>query len=99
MGARGRADRSNSERKTAMETTLRARFWLETALALLGGCFFAVTLFWPEWIEELTGFEPDDYSGSVEWGIVATLLVISVVASILARIEWRRSRLAAARSI
>ena len=82
-----------------MKTTFRIRFWLETALASLSGCFFVVTLFWPEWIEGLTGFEPDDHSGSVEWGIVATLLVVSVVASILARIEWRRSRLAAAGSI
>ena len=81
-----------------MKTTFRARFWLETALALLSGCFFVVTLFWPDWIEELTGFEPDDHSGSLEWGIVATFLVISVVASIVARIEWRRRRLVAARS-
>jgi uncharacterized membrane protein YidH (DUF202 family) len=79
-----------------MKTTLL--FWVETGLALLSGCLFVVTLVWPDWIEALTGFELDDHSGSVEWGIVITLLIVSVVASILARIEWRRQRLAAARN-
>jgi hypothetical protein len=82
-----------------MKTTLRARFWLETGLALLSGCLLVLTLVWPDWIEAITGFEPDNHSGSVEWGLVATLLTVSVVGSILARIEWRRQRFAAARSI
>ncbi len=81
-----------------MKTTLRACFWLETALALISGCLLVVTLFWQDWIEALTGFEPDGHSGSLEWGFVATLLIVSVVATILARIEWRRQKLAAAQS-
>jgi hypothetical protein len=81
-----------------MKTTLRARFWLETAVALLSGCLAVVTVFLQDWIEILTGFEPDAHSGSVEWGIVAILLIVSVVAGILARIEWRRQRLAIGQS-
>jgi hypothetical protein len=78
-----------------MKTAPRARFWLETALALLSGCLGIATLFRPDWIEALTGFEPDARSGSLEWGIVAVLLIVSVVASILARMEWRRLKLTA----
>jgi len=78
-----------------MKRTLRARFWLETALALLSGCLAVLTLFWQQWIEALTGFEPDARSGSLEWSLVATLFAVSVAAGILARIEWRRQRFAA----
>jgi uncharacterized membrane protein YidH (DUF202 family) len=81
-----------------MKTTLRVCFWLETALALLSGCLVVVTVFWQDWIEAITGFEPDAHGGSIEWGFGATLLIVSVVASVLARIEWRRQRLAAGRS-
>ena len=76
----------------------RGRFWFEIAIAVLSGCLVVITLFWPDWIETLTGFEPDGHSGSVEWGLVATLLIVSAVAGILARIEWRQQTLAADRS-
>ena len=81
-----------------MQTTLRARFWLETGLALITGCLLVVTLFWPDWIEALTGFDPDYDSGSLEWAIVATLAIVSVGAAVLARLEWRRPRSVAGRS-
>ena len=79
-----------------MKTTLRARFWLETGLASVCGCLFVLTLFWRDWIEGLTGFNPDRHSGSVEWAIVLAFLVVSLTAGVLARIEWRRHSLAAA---
>ena len=53
-------------------------------LVFLSWCFIVVTFFWSDWIEALTGFEPDDHSGSFEWAFVATLLIINVVASMLA---------------
>ena len=53
-------------------------------VAFLSGCFIVVTFFWSDWIEVLTGFEPDDHSGSFEWGFAATLLIINMVASMLA---------------
>jgi hypothetical protein len=81
-----------------MKSALRARFWLETGLSSLCACVFLVTLVWRDWIEALTGADPDQHSGSVEWAIVLTLFVVSLAAGVLARSEWRRDRLAAARS-
>lgn len=73
-----------------MTRGLGARFWIEAALAAVGGCLFAVTLFWRDWIEATTGYDPDRHSGSTEWAIVALLLVATLVFSLLARMEWGR---------
>jgi hypothetical protein len=32
------------------------------------------TIFWPDWIEALTGYDPDQHDGTVEWPIVLALL-------------------------
>jgi hypothetical protein len=38
-------------------------------------CGLAVfTIFWPDWIEALTGYDPEQHDGSVEWLIVIALL-------------------------
>jgi hypothetical protein len=38
-------------------------------------CGLAVlTIFWPDWIEALTGYDPDQHDGTVEWLIVIALL-------------------------
>ncbi len=75
-----------------MESNVRARFWLESALALLCGVLAVITLVWRDWIEALTGFDPDHHSGALEWTIVVVLLVLFVVITRAARIEWRRLR-------
>lgn len=75
-----------------MKSTVRARFWLEAALASLCGFLAVLTLFWRDWIEALTGFDPDNHNGSFEWMIVAGLLVICVLVGVAARAEWRRSQ-------
>jgi hypothetical protein len=62
---------------------------VEAALAALTGVLGIVTLFWKDWIE-VTGWDPDNGSGSVEVGIVVGLLVVSAIFALLARIEWRR---------
>jgi hypothetical protein len=77
-----------------MQSTLRARFWLETALALLCGFLALLTSFWRDWIEALTGFDPDHRSGSLEWAIVGGLVLVCVVGAALARAERRRPRVA-----
>jgi hypothetical protein len=66
------------------------RFWLEAALASLAGTLAASTLLWRDWLEALTGFDPDRGNGSVEWAIVAGLLLACAGAAVAARREWRR---------
>jgi hypothetical protein len=68
----------------------RTRFWLESTLAAACGLLAVVTLFWRDWIEALTGFDPDHHNGSVEWAIVAALAAVGLAAAALARVEWRR---------
>lgn len=75
-----------------MNSKVRTRFWVEAVLASACGFLAVLTSFWPDWIEELTGFDPDEHSGSVEWTIVAGLALACVVVSLAARAEWRRPR-------
>jgi hypothetical protein len=74
---------------------MRARAWLETFLAVLTGALAVLTLISREWIEALTGLDPDQDSGSVEWLVVAVCGLLTVTCSLLARRSWRRVRLAA----
>jgi len=75
-----------------VKSTVRTRFWIEAGLASLCGLLAVLTLFWQDWIEGLTGFDPDEHSGSFEWTIVAGLVLACVVVSLAARAEWRRPR-------
>jgi hypothetical protein len=77
-----------------MESTFRARFWLEGVLASMCGLLALLTLMWRDWIEAFTGFDPDHHSGALEWAILAVLLVLFVVSTRAARVEWRRARFA-----
>ncbi len=65
----------------------RAR--LETAIALFAGALGILTIFWHDWIEALTGWDPDHHNGSFEWIIVAALLAVAVVLGLMARRHWR----------
>jgi hypothetical protein len=51
-----------------------------------------LTIFWPDWIEALTGYDPDQHAGLVEWLIVIALLSTAPYWSLTARAEWRRPR-------
>jgi hypothetical protein len=70
------------------------RVKIETALALLSGVLGVVTLFWHDWIE-VTGWNPDNHNGSVEWIIAVVLLLVALVLGGLARREYRRASLSA----
>ena len=72
---------------------VRARFWVESAVAALTGGLFVLTLFWHDWLETF-GIDPDNHDGTVEWLIVAALLVLCLVFAVAARLEWRRTALA-----
>jgi uncharacterized membrane protein len=78
-----------------MRSTVRARFWVEAGIACSAGALALLTLFWRDWIEAMTGFDPDRHDGSLEWAIVAGLALLSVLVTLVARAEWRRTRAAA----
>lgn len=78
-----------------MSATVRARFWVEVALASSCGILAVVTVVWRDWIEALTGFDPDHQSGSFEWLIVVALLGACALVGAAAHSEGRRAPRAA----
>jgi hypothetical protein len=65
------------------------RVRLEIAIALFAGALGALTVFWRDWIEALTGWDPDQHNGAFEWFIVAALLAVAVTVGVLAGRDWR----------
>ena len=54
-----------------------------------------LTIFWPDWIEALTGYDPDQHDGTVEWLIVIALLSSApywVIALLSSAPYWRSRR-------
>ena len=77
-----------------MRNALRRRFWLETAMAMITGVLFVITLIRNDWIEIVFGVDPDNNNGTFEWLIVGALLLVTITLFILASYEWRRARVA-----
>lgn len=75
-----------------MKSTVRALFWVEAGLAALCGFLALLTLVGRDWIETLTGFDPDRHIGSFEGMILAGLFLVCVLVSLAAGAEWRRAR-------
>ncbi len=76
-------------------TGLRARFWIETALASLTLAFLVLTLASKDWVELVFGVDPDRHSGALEWAIVAACAIATVTTASLAGYEVRRALLLA----
>lgn len=74
-----------------MGTSARRRFWLEAVLAALAGALGLLTFVWRNWIEVMSGIEPDHGDGSVEWLVITALLAIAAALGVAARLEWRRA--------
>jgi hypothetical protein len=74
-----------------MNRKLPARFWFEAITAGLGLALFVLTLFSREWIEELTGWDPDGGNGSLEVALAVGLLAIAAVSMLAARRDYRRA--------
>jgi hypothetical protein len=69
---------------------LKAR--IEVVLSLVLAAATILTAVWPDWIEDVLGFDPDGGNGSVEWLIVAGLAVVTLVVAVLARRDLRALR-------
>jgi len=72
------------------------RILAESTLAMVAAALAVVTAINAEWIEWLTGLDPDGGSGALEWGIVVVVSLGAVVAGALARRDLRRWRAATA---
>jgi hypothetical protein len=70
----------------------RRKFLFVLELAFAGGslALALVTLARKDWIEIIFGIDPDKYSGSLEWLIVAAGLVLALICGVAAVAEWRR---------
>jgi hypothetical protein len=76
----------------------RLRFWFEAGFGAVSAILLVLTVFVPDWIEVVFRVDPDQHSGSLEWGISAVLAVMSVLSGLLARGEWRRPALVVSRT-
>jgi|HubBroStandDraft_6_1064221.scaffolds.fasta_scaffold02117_3 hypothetical protein len=74
-----------------MSKRLRPIFWPESVLACIAGILALLTAVWPDWIEGVTGLQPDAHSGSLEWILAAGCGVAAVLLGTLARREWQRA--------
>jgi hypothetical protein len=74
---------------------MRRLFWVEIGLAAITGLLALITPIFPDWIEFVSGWDPDQHDGSVERMIVIGLFVVTIVMAAAAAIEWRRTTAAA----
>jgi len=72
------------------ENRLKLQAKIESGVAVLAGFLFLLTLITREWIEALTGWDPDHGNGSLEWLIVVVLAVVAVGIGLRARSDWRK---------
>ena len=73
-----------------MNTRFRRRFWILATLTTLTGVLALITPIFPDWIEFISGWDPDQHDGSVETMIVIGLFVVTAIFFALAFVEWRR---------
>jgi hypothetical protein len=66
-------------------------FWVEVGFAAMTGLLALITPLFPDWIEAVSGWDPDQHNGSVEWMIVVGLLVVTITLVAAATLEWRRT--------
>jgi hypothetical protein len=74
-----------------VKTQLRRRFWLELGSAIVSTALLVLTVLCRDWIELAFGVDPDSYSGSLEWLIVATAFAVAIAFFAIARVEWRKA--------
>lgn len=75
---------------TQSHPAIRPRFWWQAGFSVAALVLALVTVISREWIELLTGWDPDRGSGTLEWVVVAVLGVIAIAFGAAARHEWHR---------
>jgi hypothetical protein len=76
--------------------SLSLRFRIERTLAIATSVMCAITAVWPDWIETVSGFDPDHGSGWAEWVACGVLAVAAISFGLLARADHRRLTVAPA---
>jgi hypothetical protein len=56
---------------------------------LCAGILGILTIFWHDWIETLTGWDPDQHNGIAEWIVVGGLLAVAFAMGLAARRHWK----------
>ena len=77
-----------------MKQTLRRRFWVEAALAMLSAISAFLTALWKDWIEIVFRVDPDHHSGALEVVVILAFIAATIACGALARREWQWSRVA-----
>lgn len=67
----------------------KLRLWLDIIVTSIVGLLGVLTVFWHDWIEVLTGWDPDHHNGSEEWIIVAALLIVATAMGFVTRYHWK----------
>ena len=75
-----------------MRRRLVIRMSVEGVIAVIAAIVAIVTLIQPQWIERITGLDPDQGSGTAEWLVVAVLALIAVLFAVLAAVTGSRLR-------
>lgn len=76
---------------THLPPAVRSRFWWQAGFSAAALVLALLTLITREWIELLTGWDPDRGSGTLEWVTVAVLGVMGIALGAAARNEWHRA--------
>jgi hypothetical protein len=73
----------------------RTKSLVTGCLAAVSAGLLVVTMVWRDWVELLTGLDPDAGSGALEWAVTAAFAALALVtgcASLRARRRWVRLR-------
>jgi len=69
----------------------RRRFYVELTLGAASGLLLTLTLLWKDWIELAFHVDPDEGSGTLEWGLAGAQLAFTILFAALAAVEFRRT--------
>ena len=81
---------------TSSRRKLQRRLWLKTFIGAGTGVLSVVTPIWPDWIEAISGWDPDQHDGSAEWMIVTALLLVTATMLAMVAREWQQLKVAKA---